>query len=98
MMTEGQFKAILADHTKDLIKTVEKSSAASAKDAVNTTLTSLGIDVSNPIETQQDFAWVRNSREATNSVKKRTIMVVVGVVVTFVAGCIVAGLKSFFGA
>ena len=84
MMTEEQFKAILADHSEKLIKTVKETSADSARESVNTTLTTLGIDVSDPIETQKDFAWVREGRTTCKSIKLKSILVVTGIVIASV--------------
>ena len=53
------------------------------RDAVHETFIGLGLDASDPIETQKDFQHLRDWRETTDAVKRKGVMTLVGI---FVAG------------
>lgn len=70
------------DDAKDLIKRTVKE-----------TLTTMGVDTSDPLEMQRDFQALRDWRRATCSIRKWTMMTII---TTFVGGLItiiVIGIK-----
>lgn len=62
--------------------------------AVHETLTSLGMDVADPLELQRDLAFVRDLRRASDTVKTRGILILVGLVVSALAGAAWLGFKA----
>lgn len=66
------------------------------KDVVNTTLTTLGIAHEDPIETQKDMQYMRSSREASEAIKSKTWMVLVGLAVVGLVNIAIQGLKEYF--
>jgi predicted type IV restriction endonuclease len=65
--------------TKALINDVAEQAADKT---VVRTMTSLGVDVSNPLEVQADFQFIRGMRSNWNSVKSRSIFMAVGLMIT----------------
>jgi hypothetical protein len=63
---------------------------------VKETLTTIGLDVTNPIELQKDFQAIREFRETFNSAKKRAILTFIGLVVVAATSALWIGLKSQF--
>ena len=43
------------------------------RETVHETLEALGMDVDDPLEVQQDLAWVRLARKGSESVKKKLV-------------------------
>jgi len=66
------------------------------KEAVKETLVSLGIDACDPMETQQDFHFLRDLRQSTEKIKSKARLVAVGVLVTAALGVLWIGIKSAF--
>lgn len=73
--------------TKALINDVAEKAADKT---VVRTMTSLGVDVSNPIEVQADFRFIRAMRLTWSSAKSRSLLVAMGLMIT--------GFFSFFWA
>jgi hypothetical protein len=69
---------------------------ALVKRTVNETLTSIGLDHKNPIELQKDFQSLREWRQAMQEVRKKTLITLIGILVTGLAAAIWIGLKSMF--
>ena len=61
---------------------------------VDETLTSIGLDHKNPIELQRDFQALREWRQAMQDVRKKTIITLIGILVTGFAAAVWIGLKS----
>lgn len=64
------------------------------KQTVDETLTSIGLDHKNPIELQRDFQALREWRQAMQDVRKKTIITLIGILVTGLAAAVWIGLKS----
>lgn len=58
------------------------------------TLLNLGLDVSDPIEMQKDFAHLRAWREATLDVKKKGALTLLGLIITGAAGLFWASFRN----
>lgn len=71
---------------------------AAVRDGVDDALTRLGVDSSNPIAMQRDFQAIRQWREASEAIRRRGIMALVGVLVTGVAGVLWLGVRSWLAA
>lgn len=61
---------------------------------VDDIFTGLGLDVSDPIEAQRDMRFVRDWRRASESVKGKALVTVIGVIVCGAAGAMFLGLKA----
>lgn len=66
---------------------------AAAKKAVDNALRSLGVDLDKPLETQQDFAFLRNQRRASEDVGKATKLALILALISGVLGLLVIGFK-----
>lgn len=56
------------------------------EETVKQTLITLGLDVSDPIKVQKDFAHLRDWRESSEKIKTKGIVTLVGVIVTGACG------------
>lgn len=66
------------------------------KQAVNETLTSIGIETTDPLEMQRDFQHLRDWRMAVDAVQGKSIMTLIGVLVAGAAGLAWLGLRAVF--
>lgn len=64
--------------------------------AVQRTLMAFGIDTTNPIEAQKDFAFIRYMRIGSESIKSHGMKVVAGAVLTALIGVVTWAFKTFF--
>jgi hypothetical protein len=70
---------------------IQHIASEAAKEAVRQTLLTLGVNIEKPdsiLKMQQDFAYLRDWREASGTIKARTITTLVGIVVTGLAGAV----------
>lgn len=65
----------------DKIEMSERQLRSLVKEAVHETLTTMGVDATQPIEMQKDFQHLREWRVTTEGVKKKGILTVTGIVV-----------------
>ena len=66
--------------------------------AVAQTLIQLGVDSADPLQMQKDFAHLRQSRIARESVSRKALLTVVGVMITGALGAIVLGIQDMLKA
>ena len=69
---------------------IERIADRAAEKAIAQFFTTIGVDASDPIEMQKDFAHLRAWRESMDLVKRRTIISAVTVVVTGFLGVLYA--------
>lgn len=62
--------------------------------SVRETLMVLGVDAENPLEMQRDFQHLREWRQTTDSIKSKTAMVIITVLVTGALGALYVGIKG----
>jgi len=67
-----------------------------AKKAVDKALLSLGVDLAKPLEAQQDFAFLRNQRKASEDIGKTIKVALILALVSGVLGLLVIGFKISF--
>lgn len=72
----------------------DESTKELIRETVQQTLLSLGLDMSDPIELQKDFAHLRNWRESTRQIKQNGFLALVGIVVTGSVGLFWTAFKS----
>lgn len=68
-----------------------------AKEAVRQTLLTLGVNASDPEairKMQQDFAYLRDWREASGTIKARGFAVLVGIIVSGVAAAVWTAMRG----
>jgi hypothetical protein len=63
-------------------------------DAVVEAMSTLGIDARNPMDVQRDMQFVRELRLMSESVKKKTLLTMVGLLVAALLGVAWLGVKS----
>lgn len=76
------------------IKLTESELKTIVASTVLDTLTKLGVDSAEPLETQKDMAHLRNWRRSTETIKQRGMVTAVGFVIVSVLGLC---LKAFLG-
>lgn len=64
------------------------------QETVRETLTTLGIQAGDPIETQRDFQFLRDTRKATASARAKAFLVVMGILITGGSYALWEGIKS----
>lgn len=64
---------------------------------VRETLTQLGVDHSDPMQMQQDFAHLRSWRKAVESVQTKSTATLLGLLIAGVVAMLVAGFKAWMG-
>lgn len=65
-----------------------------AREAVQELLTELGVDHRDPIEMQRDFQFLRDLRAGSAAVKRRSVLTLVGIVITAAVAALVLGLRQ----
>jgi hypothetical protein len=65
------------------------------KETVTETLTGVGFDMRNPLEMQQDLAYLHEWRHTTESIKSRAIMVSVGTIMVGSISILWLGIKAY---
>lgn len=63
------------------------------KHTVKETLTSMGVDTSDPMEMQRDFQALREWRLMRNAIQSRGILTVIGLLASGVVAGLVMGIK-----
>lgn len=76
------------------IKLTEAELKALMSSTVLDTLTKLGIDSADPLETQKDMAHLRSWRRSTEAVRRKGVVTSVGFIIVSVLGM---AFKVFFG-
>jgi hypothetical protein len=76
---------------------LEKIARQAARHAVKETLLSLGIDMENPLEMQEDFAWLRRYRQMAEKVGNRMIATVIVILTGGFIAAMWTGFKSKLG-
>ena len=64
------------------------------RETVHETLEALGMDVDDPLEVQQDLAWVRSAREGSESVKKKLVGSAILTIISFGGYLLWQGFKT----
>lgn len=64
---------------------------------IRSTLTALGIDISQPIEVQRDFQALRDWRVSVESVKSKALVTSIGIIVVGLAAAFWLGFKTMCG-
>lgn len=76
---------------------IQHIASETAKAAVRETLLMMGVNTSDPgsmLKMQQDFAYLRDWREASGTIKARTITTLVGILVTGGVGAVWLALSG----
>ena len=66
------------------------------KEALREVLIEFGFDPNEPLEIQQDQAWVRRRRRLEESTFVKMVGVIIGAVVTGVVGTVVYAIQRYF--
>lgn len=66
------------------------------REAVRETFLMLGLKVDDPIEVQKDFQHLREWRSTTETLKRKTLLTMLGIVVSGMIGAMVMGAKEIF--
>ena len=85
---------VVKEHVQPVVLTREELRQV-VKESVHETLTTIGVDPSNPIEMQKDFQHLREWRESMKTIKNRSMLTIVGVVTTGIIAALWIGFKDF---
>lgn len=84
-------------YSKDELREIMRETAReTAHETVRETLQGLGVDMSDPVAVQHDFAFIREWRTVWASARKRAIIATVGVLVSAAVGAVWIALRGFF--
>lgn len=67
-------------------------------ESVSDALTTIGVDTKQPLEMQKDFQHLREWRRATSEIQKKSLLVVVGLLVSGMCAATWLGLKAMLAA
>ena len=67
------------------------------REAVQETLLTLGVDADNPLLVQQDMHFIRELRSASETIRSRGLLILVGILVTALAGATWLGIRASLG-
>lgn len=101
-LSEEKIKELVAEAAAEAVKPIADAALCHSdihlivSQAVEETFLRLGIDAKNPIEMQKDFQHVRQWRKTGEEVKTKTLLTLLGLVITGLGTIVVLGLKSFF--
>jgi len=87
LLAESVTRALQSSAHEDRLKAV-------VHEAVNHTLVSLGFDIEEPKEMRKDMTHLRTWRETTESVKNKTTLAIVGILVSGILAAIWVGIKE----
>ncbi|ATS92249.1 Phage protein [Xanthomonas phage Bosa] len=66
------------------------------RESVREVFLMLGVKVDDPIEVQKDFQHLREWRSTTETLKRKTLLTMVGIVLSGMVGAVVVGIKEIF--
>jgi hypothetical protein len=101
-MTQREIEAMLASEamksllTEIAVRAAEAATKRTAETTVNEVLTRLGIDHNDPLEMQADFRWVRDFRQTSSDVRSKSIIIILGILITGSTAAFWIGLKWQF--
>jgi hypothetical protein len=84
------------DHNRTVYLTENEIRGVIAE-TVQETLTKIGVDPDDPHEMQKDFHHLREWRKASNEIRNKSILAVVGVLIVGVLGATWLGFKTLVG-
>lgn len=64
------------------------------KETVNETLIKIGVEANHPLEMQKDFAHLRDVRESTEAIKRKGLLIAVGILTSACLGVAWVGIKT----
>lgn len=96
-MTNEEIRQVVHETLLETGTVTRSDIKAVVREAVHETLTTLGVDVGNPLTMQQDMHFVRQLRESSERIRNRSVVVVVGVLVTAALAALWVGFKSSLG-
>lgn len=79
---------------EQVVQLTEAQLRSIIRESVQETLVSIGIDAADPIEMQKDFQHLREWRMTTDSVKRKGIMTIVGILVAGGCAALWMGFKN----
>jgi len=88
MFTQEQERRV-----QEIVKTAMQPVIA---ETVKQTLIQLGIDNSDPLEMQRDFQHLRDWRRSVEDLKRKSLLTMIGIVVTGAVGLLLVGLREWF--
>ena len=82
------------DQNPDRIVLTKDELRVLMRETIVQTLTSCGVDLSEPIELQADFRFIRDWRKSSESIKGKAILAAVGVLVVGLLGVLWLGFRA----
>lgn len=84
-------REVLRENRAESMKDVELAVDRGVRHALLT----IGLDVSKPIETQQDMRFLRDWRTGTQTLRSRGVVAMIGILVAGTTAAVWVGIKSF---
>lgn len=88
--------SFIPDDPRITIMTEEELTEHTQK-IIHSTLTALGLDISEPIELQHDFRALRDWRHSIESIKSKALITSIGIIVVGIAAALWLGFRSMLG-
>lgn len=96
-LNDTQLRTIVREAVRETVNQTTAAQREMVREVVRHTLVELGIDVSDPHEMQRDFKHLREWRESMEQVRSKSILAVIGLVVSGLVAAVWIGLKHFLG-
>ena len=81
-------------HERSIIQLTETQLKTLVTEGVYDALTRLGVDAQNPVEMQKDFQHLRDWRKATSEVQKKSLCLIVGILLSGLCAAAWLGIKA----
>jgi hypothetical protein len=81
---------------EDHIMLSKEDLRAIVREEFNGALTAIGFDTSEPVELQQDQAFLRDWRKTTETVRRKSLVTIVGLFITGCIGLLWVGVQEAF--
>ena len=96
-MTDEELRELIREELFDSQQPAHLNVQDVVRTAVQETLISLGMDASDPMALQQDMHFVREMRIASEKMRSKGLLLVLGLVLTAAIGAMWVGLKATIG-
>lgn len=79
---------------KEMITLSREELKGLVSETVDETLIKLGLEPSEVGDMQRDFIFLRQMRETHEQIKNKSLVILLGMVITFTVGALILGLKA----
>jgi len=90
-----EMRQVATEAAENAVRLARVDIEESVDKGVTNALTRMGMDPSEPQEMQRDFQFLRDFRDSVASVKRKSVMTVIGILVTATLAALWIGFQSY---